>query len=171
MTGIPAPDHLRAMFAYMRWADDLILRAALALPEDEYFAPRGFSLGSIHKLLVHAMAAQKAWLSRWNGTMPARIEDERDHPTRERLAERWPLVHDDLAAFLDRQTPVSLAAPLDYTNFAGQPFRLPLGGLMLHVIDHSAYHRGQLNSMIKLAGGEPAPAFYTLYLAARPGSS
>ena len=163
------PDHLRGQFAYMRWADGLILDAARALPEGAYHAERGFSLGSLHKLLVHAMAAQQAWLSRWRGTMPPRLEDERDHPTRESLAAHWPLVHDELAAFLDRQTPESLAAPLDYTNFAGQPFRLPLGGLMLHVIDHAAYHRGQANSMIKLAGGQPALAFYTLYLASQPG--
>jgi uncharacterized damage-inducible protein DinB len=28
---------------------------------------------------------------------------------------------------------------------------------MLHVADHATYHRGQLNSMIKLAGGTPSP--------------
>ena len=54
-----------------------------------------------------------------------------------------------------------------YTTIAGQPYTLPLGGLMYHVVDHSAYHRGQLNTMIRQAGGDPALAYYMLYLASR----
>jgi uncharacterized damage-inducible protein DinB len=34
---------------------------------------------------------------------------------------------------------------------------------MLHVADHATYHRGQLNTMIKKAGGKPSPVMVYTY--------
>ncbi len=108
-----------------------------------------------------------ARLCRWRGQDVRRLPDDKDYPTRPSLLERWPKVHVELFDFLDRQTPQSLSAPLTYRNTRGQEYTLPLGGLMLHVADHSTYHRGQLNSMIKLAGGEPTPVSVQLFLIQR----
>ncbi len=50
-------------------------------------------------------------------------------------------------------------------NTYGEQFSLPLGDTMIHVVDHATYHRGQINSMIRMAGGKPAAAYYQRYLA------
>ena len=60
-------EHLRDMFEFVRWADGQMLTAARAVPEEGYYKDQGISIGSIHKLLVHCMAAQWVWLSRWRG--------------------------------------------------------------------------------------------------------
>jgi uncharacterized damage-inducible protein DinB len=39
---------------------------------------------------------------------------------------------------------------------AGQPQTIAMWAAMLHVSDHATYHRGQINSMIKLVGGTPS---------------
>jgi len=155
---------LRGLFDSMRWADELMMTAAGTVGDDAYYAERGFSLGSIHKLLVHGLTAQKLWLSRWRGVQPARIEDATDHPTRELLSARWSAMHEELAAFLDAQTAETLAAEVEGTNSFGEKFSLPLSCLMYHVVDHAMYHRGQINSMIKLAGGTPCNPFFTRHL-------
>ncbi|HUB26491.1 MAG TPA: DinB family protein [Tepidisphaeraceae bacterium] len=49
------------------------------------------------------------------------------------------------------------------TTRAGKKLELPIGPPMLHICDHATYHRGQLNSMIKLAGGTPSPVMVSMY--------
>ena len=52
---------------------------------------------------------------------------------------------------------------MEYRSTRGELFSLPLAELMLHVIDHETYHRGQINTMIKRAGGQPANISYLSY--------
>jgi uncharacterized damage-inducible protein DinB len=151
---------LLRMMEFMFWGDRRVLTAACAITEPEYYAERGFSAGSLHKLLVHTMAAQWAWLSRWRQLEVLRLEDATDYPTRENLVRRWPQIHHDFSEYLTAQTETTLAAELTYRNTRGEQFTLPLGELVLHCLDHGTYHRGQVNSLIKLAGGTPVALNY-----------
>jgi uncharacterized damage-inducible protein DinB len=138
--------------------------AARSVPDPGYYREQGMSLGSIHKLLVHAMAAQWLWLCRWRGESPDHIENSEDYPTRQVLEQRWPLVHGAMMDFFGQQSTRSLERNVEYRNSKGEVFSLPLHELMLHVVDHATYHRGQLNSMIKRAGGTPGAVSYQIYV-------
>ena len=70
----------------------------------------------------------------------------------------WSKVHDSLLAFADAQTTETLQQTIRATSRIGKKFEIPKWAVMLHVADHATYHRGQLNSMIKLAGGKPSMA-------------
>ena len=120
-------EHLRDMFEFVRWADGQMLTAARAVPEEGYYKDQGISIGSIHKLLVHCMAAQWVWLSRWRGESPGRLENHEDYPTRDVLEQRWPLVHSAILDFLGLQSPRSLAREVQYKNTRGETFSIPLG--------------------------------------------
>src|SRR5688572_22598872 len=160
-------DQMRDLFDFLRWGDVQILDAASKLPDDQYYKEREISLGSIHKLLVHAMTAEALWLARWNGKHVDRIENHEDFPTRESLANQWPVVHLALSQFLDKQTAQSMAQPLTYQTTTGEIVTGGLGEFMFHLVDHGSYHRGQLNSMIKQAGGNPVTVGYRNFLASR----
>ena len=160
-------DQIRELFDFLRWGDRQMLDAAGKLPETEYYKDRNISHGSIHKVLVHAMAAEWISLQRWLGNNPTRIEDPTDYPTRDALAARWPIVHLGLSQFLDKQTARSLEAPLTYQNLSGAIVTSPLGGLLFHVVDHGSYHRGQLNTMIKQAGGQAVGVNFANFIAAK----
>ncbi|HEV3164261.1 MAG TPA: DinB family protein [Isosphaeraceae bacterium] len=162
-------EHIKELYDYLVWADRLTLDAGTGVVEGEYHRERPISSGSIHKLLVHVMAAEWVWLTRWRGSSPARIENQEDYPTRAALEARWPQVHAELLAFVDKQTDDSVGARLHYRHTGGEDRSVTLGHAMIHVVDHSSYHRGQLNSMIKQAGGVPATASYITFKAHRPG--
>ena len=151
---------LLRMMEFMFWGDRRVLTAACAIIEPEYYAERGFSAGSLHKLLVHTMAAQQVWLARWRQQEVRCLEDATDYPTRESLVARWPQVHHDFSDFLTAQTQATLASALTYRNTRGEQYTLPLSELVLHCLDHGTYHRGQVNSLIKLAGGTPVAVNY-----------
>jgi uncharacterized damage-inducible protein DinB len=156
-------EHLQQMFDYIYWGDNEIMAASRTVPDEGYYKEQQISAGSVHKLLVHCMAAQWIWLSRWRGEHPARLENHEDYPTRDALMERWPLVHSAITDFLGMQSPKALAREIQYRNTRGEMFSLPLCDLMQHVLDHATYHRGQLNSMIKRAGGQPVNISYQAY--------
>ncbi len=163
MNKLPAPPFynlLSRLMDFMCWGDRRVMAAVSGIAEAEYYAARDFSAGSLHKLLVHAMGAQCVWLSRWRGSHLYRLEDVPDYPTRESLLARWPEVHDELVTFLRGQTAATLESPFRYRNSRGDWVTLPLGELILHCVDHGTYHHGQINSMIKLAGGTPVSLNY-----------
>ena len=65
------------------------------------------------------------------------------------LAERW---HDYVGGLDVPQ----LAASVTYTNSQGREFTSTVEDILLHVVMHSAYHRGQIASGLRAAGAEPA---------------
>lgn len=151
------------MCEFLRWADQQSLVAARSVPDEGYYKELGISAGSLHKLLVHCMAAQWLWLCRFRGESPKRIEDETDYPTRMDLEQRWPLVHAALIDFVGRQSQQALQAGVSYHDTRGEVHTAPLRDMVLHLIDHGSYHRGQINTLIKLGGGKPVPVSYRLF--------
>jgi uncharacterized damage-inducible protein DinB len=163
----PTREYFAEMFDYMQWGDRLMIVAARTVVDEEYYKDQGISYGSVHKLMVHCLAAQWVWLSRWRGENPTRLESHDDYPTRSALEQRWPLVHSALFDFLGLQSGHSLARVIQYKNMKGEHLAIPLSDLMLHVIDHASYHRGQIASMIKRAGGQPAAISFQRFAAER----
>lgn len=151
------PHSIRYLWQYMAHADGEMLKAAGTVPEDGFFREQSISVGSVHKLLVHSLAAERIWLERLRGNEVRQMIGAQDLPTLAEIARTWPPLHAELLAFAAEQTPETLSAILHGKNTKGVPFALPVGAVMHHVADHATYHRGQLNSMIKLAGGTPSP--------------
>ena len=153
---------LKEMYAYMTWADNQIIEAAATVPDEGFRRDQNISAGSIHKLLLHAIGAQWVWLGRWQGDSDRKFPTSEELQTVAAVRQRWDEVHKALNAFVDEQTDESVERRIDYVRNK-TPHNNKLLHLMCHVADHGAYHRGQLNSMIKLAGGKPVDLGYVTY--------
>jgi uncharacterized damage-inducible protein DinB len=163
----PAKDHLMSLFEYVRWADHRQMDACRSVPSASYYKDYGFSFRTVHDTLVHMCAAQEIWLTRWesNGAnSPARMLDRTDLPDLESVRVHWHALHARLGDFLHRQSTSSLSKRIEWTTTDGKFYSLPLGHLVQHCLDHSTYHRGQLNSLIRMAGGTPVRVMYYQYL-------
>jgi uncharacterized damage-inducible protein DinB len=150
------PRTVELLWQYMVAADAEVLAAADSVGDEGYFREQGISLGSIHKLIVHAMDAQRIWLERLKGTVNPPFSDP-DQIPRAGVRDRWAELHPKLVSFASEQTTQSLQTVMRFKTRKGDPMEMARGAIMLHVSDHATYHRGQLNSMIKLAGGKPSP--------------
>ena len=165
---IPAPEFYRHYFEYVIWADRRQLDLVRPLPEAEYFKDRGFSFGSIHKVLIHEPAAQSVWLDRFEGVSPVWLMDDPRFGTLSAVEQHWSTVHERARRYFAALTPERLASNLSYTSLlSGDKFTLHLWELVFHMCQHSYYHRSQLNSMIKLAGGTPKSVDYSIWAAER----
>jgi uncharacterized damage-inducible protein DinB len=107
----------------------------------------------------HIIGAEFLWLARLRG-QPAPIPVWPRLPVGEcasrlnELAGLWP-------EFLAGGDPTRWSRKVSYTNSKGETWINTVEEILTHVVIHSAYHRGQIASDVRVSGGVPA---YTDYI-------
>jgi len=158
------PLHVRFLYAHNRWANHLTLEAAGALAAPQLHQDLGSSHRSIFGTLSHMLWADWLWLGRWqrlpapSGTDPRTCNELPD------LRARWEQVEHDRQGFLLGLTADALDTLLTYDNPPGTPWTYSLRHMLTQVLTHSAYHRGQVASMIRQIGGTPPATDFLVFL-------
>lgn len=158
---------IQFLWRYMVYADKQMLSAAMTVPVEAWERELGISSGSVRKVMEHCIGAQVRWLARMHGPQLAVPQSLQ----RESAAAAWADVHAELMRFAAAQSDASVQAVVHGTDRLGNAFALPLKTCMLHVADHATYHRGQLNSLIKLAGGTPSPVMLFSFAKSQAGQT
>jgi uncharacterized damage-inducible protein DinB len=132
------------MFRYVFWADRRTLAAVREAP--------AAALAEALPLQAHVLAAEHTWLSRLQQRDPR-------HPVWPTLTldDCEPLLVENEAgyrAYLDTFTDERLNDVVQYRNAAGQEFATPVIDILLQVITHGGYHRGQIAKIIGREGGK-----------------
>lgn len=157
-------DQILEMFGFHHWATDKVLAAFDDVTAAQLDQPWGGSFGSGRGLLSHIVGAEWLWCQRWNGTSPTRVPAlpaDLDGPGF--LAE-WKKVRADQQSFLDELSQNRLDGELTYVNLKGQRWTYRLSDILLHVVNHGTYHRGQLTHLLRDLE-RPAPSTdFLLYM-------
>jgi uncharacterized damage-inducible protein DinB len=137
-------EHLGNLFSYDDWANREVLGSLRALN-----APPERSV----KLLAHVVSAERLWLERL-------LDQKQTLPV-------WPLFTLAQCKLQVDQFPMlwknyltalgeaGLARSLTYKNTKGESFSSQKQDILLHVVMHSAYHRGQIATDMRAAGFTP----------------
>ncbi len=153
-----------AEWDFVRWADNRMLVAARTVADPaEYFRDRGIAGGSIHALFLHMMGGQAGWLKVWSEEK-AQLPDTTATgcPDLDCIEKTWPIVHKAVADYLRNLKPEELDSPRRFVRRDHQ-LVLPLRDTIAHMLDHCTYHRGHLNTLVKLAGGKRVWMSYWIY--------
>jgi uncharacterized damage-inducible protein DinB len=154
---------IRDLYAYNEWANARVVEVIAGLPADRLTAPIESSFPSILGTFAHIVAAEWVWLRRWLGENPAAFPDWLAAPSFGPLREKLAEVEAERAAFLDALGDHDLERPLDYRTLAGTPFCNRLADLLVHVVNHSSYHRGQLTTMFRQVGASPVATDFVVF--------
>jgi uncharacterized damage-inducible protein DinB len=146
---------LKTHFAYTAWASARLVDAAKKLSEAELLRDFGTSDKSVLGTLVHTFAADRVWLGRVRGSVPARFIDIGQDMKMSVLENDWPQVLAGWQEYLDGETDV--AAPISYKDLKGNPYHTPLWQIGLHVVNHGTHHRGQVAGFLRTMGHTPPP--------------
>jgi uncharacterized damage-inducible protein DinB len=135
---------LRRQFSWTDWAN----RAALAAVRRADPAP-----ATAVRRLAHLAATEHLWLARLERraqSMPVWPELELDAIAAlfDELPELW-------RRYFERAGESGLTGNVAYTNSKGESFTNRAGDVLLHLVSHGAYHRGQIASTLRHAGAEP----------------
>jgi len=106
------------------------------------------------KLMSHIFSAERLWLERMKGlgqTFPV-WPDFTLQQCEEQAAGLCLLWKE----FLSPANEADLSVPVSYKNTKGESFTSQNEDVLLHVITHSAYHRGQIAADMRAAGFAPA---------------
>ncbi len=137
--------HLTRLFEYDAWANREVLSNLRGLP-----APQPRPL----KLMAHILASQHLWMSRLeprHPTLPV-WPDLAVEQCEKRVGELQALWKN----YLMGKTEADLAQTVDYKNSQGEPWSSRKDDILMHLITHSAYHRGQAAASVRAAGFTPA---------------
>jgi uncharacterized damage-inducible protein DinB len=146
------------LFDYDRWAN---LRALESLAT----GPSGQA--EPQKLFAHILGAQRVWLWRFKTPDPPNAEPwpamdlNEMRAAVEELAGEW-------RRLLEGMTDEQAAGDLMYRTTKGKEFRTPVRDVLMHLVMHSAYHRGQVARAVRQAGGQPAVTDYIVYVRQGP---
>ncbi len=140
-------EYLEQAYNYMYWANRRYVAVAEGLTGEQLHRAQGQSWGDVHSVLVHMMSSEWVWLQRWHGESPKAHLDAAAFPTLNALKQRWAEVEQQMRGFLAGQSAQALLAPIQYSNFKGESFRVPLWQMLMHVVNHETHHRGELAAM------------------------
>jgi uncharacterized damage-inducible protein DinB len=133
----------RRLTRYNAWANKEIFDAVAALPGDEATRPRASLFKNMVHTLNHNYVIDRIWqahLERREHGYTAR--NTPDHP---QLAELWRLQQEIDRWYIDwsdRQSDAGLEEEVAFTLIGGNRGVMTRGEILLHVVNHTSYHRG-----------------------------
>ena len=144
------------LYDYHRWANRRLFDVATGLG-DAVTRDMGaqWSYPTLKAMFAHIHAADHVWLTRWKGSSPGRLLGDGDFASVEDLRARWDGLEAEQREFVDGLAEADLARPVVYKNTLGQEFRVALGPLLQHVVNHATHHRSEAATMITMISGSP----------------
>ena len=139
------------LYHYNEWANRRVLKAIVDQEvQDE----------KILSLFSHQMTANFLWLHRIKGLPPPPYDLWKTYS----LNELARMVDDASKDWLDFiQTNDDFDRMLKYNNFTGQYFENNVEHIMMHLVNHGSYHRGQIALLMRMRGFEPVNTDFITY--------
>ena len=142
---MPTLDYLHGLFHYNYWANQESLDSVSAVEQQPKRAI---------EVLAHIAGAELLWLERlleipqtavvWPDLSLLEVNTAFDD-----LNQRW-------MSYLSALDANALCESVDYVNSLGEPWRNTRQDMLMHVVVHSSYHRGQVAIVLGLVGHKSA---------------
>ena len=152
---------LRDFCDYNTWANKKTLDSLEPLAPEALTSPMGGSFASIRDTVVHIIGAAWIWWQRCIGERPKGLLDPAGFPDVASLRARWPEIDD---GYLDVVNSKDLDEAVTYVNRHGNQYTYSIGKILLHNVNHSSYHRGQVVTLLRQIGAKPAVTDYLLFV-------
>ena len=138
----------RLLARYNDWANRQIFDAVAALPPGEAEKPRTTLFKSMIGTLNHNYVVDLIWRAHIEGRAHGfTARNVVVHAGLAALREAQAELDAWLVAWADAQTPDSIAAIAEFKFISGKTGRLSRGDMLLHIVNHTTYHRGWVAEM------------------------
>lgn len=145
---------IKSMMEHLYWADGRILDA---LEES------GTKDKELLKLVRHIAVAERVWLSRLQGKGSAQYSLWEDTEDMSAIRTMFEENAGQYRIYIEGLQESQLDKMIDYANQSGVPFRTSARDILLQVLLHGQYHRGQINRALRTESAEPAPVDYITF--------
>jgi uncharacterized damage-inducible protein DinB len=150
-------DRFRKWFDYEKDAHAKVVTSLESVPSERRDSPEYRKAIAI---LAHLAAARRIWLGRL-GVIPLSAGSMfPEDPQLADVVKGLGQVHDLWTEYLAGLTDQDLDRSLEYQSLDAGRFRNTMEDILAQLFGHSSYHRGQIASLVRAAGGEPAATDY-----------
>lgn len=133
----------RMLTRYNAWADRMIFDAVAALPEGEAGKERKSLFKNMIHTLNHNCVIDRIWQAHLEGREHGyTARNTPDHPPLEELRRQQQEIDDWYIAWSDALSDAALDEKVNFTLIGGNPGVMTRGEILLHVVNHTTYHRG-----------------------------
>ena len=151
-------DLLRQMAVYNYWANQKLTGFVTGLPEEETVSTVASSFNSLQQTILHIWDAESGWWQRhrlqerillpsrtFSGNTGAAIQGLLEQS---RQWEEW----------VKSAAVISLDHVIQFYTSKREPVKLKTSQLLLHLFNHSTYHRGQVITILHQLGHTKLPS-------------
>ncbi|AZS15452.1 damage-inducible protein DinB [Paenibacillus lutimineralis] len=145
---------IRNMFKQLHWANERILEHLRTQADNK----------QVVRLFAHILHSEKAWFTRLSGKDSSHIPfwPDADLSDCSRLVDEN---NANFSAYLSViETNGNLEDVIAYKSITGASYATSVRNILTHLALHGQYHRGQINTILRSAGGEPVNVDYITYI-------
>jgi uncharacterized damage-inducible protein DinB len=146
-------DLFRRWFEYEKHSHRQVLASMQAIPADRRSSDQ---FQKAIKLMGHLIAARRMWLFRLGTSTECPASLFPSDVVCDDLPGQLEPMERDWSRYLEDLDEHELARMVTYQSIEGDWFRNVVADVLTQLYGHSLYHRGQIASLIRAAGGEPA---------------
>ena len=170
MTTLPSA---RMLARYNAWADKLIYEAVARLPEGEATKPRQSVFKSMLHTLNHIYVIDRVFQAHLEGREHGfRARNTETHPPLAELSRLQREIDAWFIAWSDALSDAALGEKVDFEFIGGGRGSMTRGEMLLHVVNHTTYHRGFVADFFFQVPARPPTTDLTVFLRdARPSLS
>jgi len=145
---------IKCMMNHLYWADGRILDA---------FEESQTKNKDLLKLVRHIAVAERVWLSRLQGKGSAQYSLWEDAEDLTAIRTMFEENADQYHVYIEGLEESELDEMIDYSSQSGVPFRTSVRDILLQVLLHGQYHRGQINRTLRIESEEPVQVDYITF--------
>lgn len=139
------------LYQYNQWANERVLSGLQRQNVDKE---------EILKIMSHVVSALFIWLSRIEGKSPAPFPLWKIYPLQELIAMNEEITR----RWLDFvQNHDDFNWEMSYNNYVGDPYTNNVEQIMIHLVNHSSYHRAQVALLLRQNGMQPVNTDFITY--------
>lgn len=142
---------------FNHWANTHIIEWLGKHPADLLERQTPSSFPTLKLTILHIWGAEEVWRSRLQGISPTAFPSENFHGTTDEMFSGLLDCSARFRDFLGAQAPVFFETQIHYTHTTGTPYTQYSSEIILHCLQHSTYHRGQIITMARSLGITDVP--------------
>ena len=151
---IISAETLQIQLQYSKWANQRLIDAAAKLTPEELARDFGTADKTVLGTLVHIYASERTWLRRLIGEPPIPFVTDSDYRMSV-IQDDWPSLGRRWTEWASVLTDPDAEKVISYRDLRGNPWEQPVWQIVLHAVNHSTHHRGQVSGFLRALGRTP----------------
>jgi len=140
---------------FMKWADNIWFDAFLQLPAGKAEENAGVSFQSCSGTLAHIYKVEIIWFRRMQGDLYPKLSDITVPDHTDQWRELWNGLHHAWIEWAKSVDDEGWEHIVTHRFSTGGEMQAPRWQVLIHLVNHGSYHRGQLASLLRQADIKP----------------